>query len=52
MTGDYEKATGYLTKAMQLFRKTRDPRGIIYCRLGFAEIAFLSGKKAVAKRYV
>jgi hypothetical protein len=52
MTGDYEKAAGYLKKAMQFFRKTKDPRGVIYCRLGFGEIAFLSGKKAVAKKYV
>jgi hypothetical protein len=39
-------------KAMALFKTTKDPRGIIYCKLGFGEISLLTGKKAFAKRHL
>jgi hypothetical protein len=33
---------------MKNFRKTKDPRGVIYCRLGMGELALLSGRKSAA----
>lgn len=52
MTGDLKKAHDFLTDSMELFRRTKDPRGVCYCLLGLGEIAFLRGKKAVAKRHI
>jgi hypothetical protein len=37
---------------MLLFKKTKDPRGIIYCRLGLGEIALLKGKRTIAKKHI
>jgi tetratricopeptide (TPR) repeat protein len=52
MIGTFNKARDNFIKAMLLFKKTKDPRGIVYCRLGLGEIAFLKGKKAIAKRQI
>jgi hypothetical protein len=48
MMGSLQKARDNFMKAMLLFRRTKDPRGIIYCSLGIGEIDFLSGGKAIA----
>ncbi|NIM66772.1 MAG: hypothetical protein GTO55_01235, partial [Armatimonadetes bacterium] len=48
--GKYSLAEKYLKDALSNFRKTRDPRGIIYCKLGMAELGYLRGKKIAAKR--
>ena len=34
------------------FKKTKDPRGLIYCKLGLGEIAMLKGRKLLAKKYI
>lgn len=39
----------YFRDALSHFRKTRDPRGVIYCRLGMAELRALSGRKRAAQ---
>jgi hypothetical protein len=51
MLGDYGKAAHYFCKAMKNFRKTKDPRGVIYCRLGMGELALLSGRKSAALKH-
>jgi hypothetical protein len=48
--GNFKKARDNFIKAMLLFKKTRDPRGIIYCRLGLGELDFLEGREAIAMR--
>ncbi len=48
MLAKHEKARHYFMTAWAHFRKTKDPRGIIYCRLGLGELAFLEGKKRSA----
>lgn len=50
MTGKYKKSREHFNSAMRLFRKTKDPRGVIYCRIGFAEADFLEGRPANAKK--
>lgn len=52
MTGSYGKALENFNRALCLFRQTKDPRGVIYCKLGFGEIALLKGDDAVAKKYI
>jgi len=37
---------------MQLFKETKDPRGISYCRLGLGEIAFLTGDTTRAEKHL
>jgi hypothetical protein len=51
MLGDYGSASGYFKVSQDLFRKTRDPRGLIYCRLGLGEIALLEGRRSTAEKY-
>ena len=34
------------------FKKTKDPRGVIYCKLGQGEIAALTGRKLSAGKYL
>jgi hypothetical protein len=51
MTGKLNNARNNFIKAMLLFKKTKDPRGIVYCRLGLGEIALLKGRKAAARRH-
>jgi len=52
MVGKLKNAHDLLMKAMALFKTTKDPRGIIYCKLGLGEISLLTGKKAFAKRHL
>ncbi len=52
MMGDHANALLYFRTAQRLFRKTRDPRGLIYCRLGMGEVALLEGRKKQAEKYI
>ncbi len=52
MLGDLTKARSFFQQAEKLFRQTKDPRGLIYCRLGYAETALLEGKAARAEQLV
>jgi tetratricopeptide (TPR) repeat protein len=51
MLGDYTSASGCFKGSQDLFRKTKDPRGLIYCKLGLGEIALLEGRKKSAEKY-
>jgi hypothetical protein len=51
MLGDYRSASSYFKVSQDLFKKTKDPRGLIYCRLGLGEIALLEGRKNKAEKY-
>jgi tetratricopeptide (TPR) repeat protein len=48
MKMDFTSAMLYIKKALRNFKKTKDPRGIIYCNLTLGEIMFMEGKKGVA----
>jgi hypothetical protein len=50
MMGNFQKAHDNFTKANMLFKRTKDPRGIIYCSLGLGEVDFLEGRKANAMK--
>ena len=52
MIRNFHKARDNFQNAMLLFKKTKDPRGIVYCRLGIGEIDFLEGKKALAGKLI
>jgi hypothetical protein len=52
MNGKHQKARDQMMKAMQYFKETKDPRGIIYCRLGLGEIAFLTGDRPRAEKHL
>lgn len=49
MKGDISRARLYITKALKNFKKTRDPRGIIYCNLTIGELNFMKGRKNLAE---
>jgi tetratricopeptide (TPR) repeat protein len=48
MRGDLPKALKYTAEARRNFRKTKDPRGIIYCDLAQGEVAWMRGKGKAA----
>jgi len=48
---DLASAQVCFNEAQGLFRKTKDPRGLIYCQLGFGEIAMLTGNTKKAAKY-
>jgi hypothetical protein len=50
MLGRLALSERYTKEALRNFRKTKDPRGVIYCRLSEAEIAFLKGREASARK--
>ncbi len=50
MTGKLRAAEDCFEKAAGNFRKTRDVRGLIYCRLGLSELDMLRGDRARAKK--
>lgn len=50
MEGDFDNARLYIKKALRNFRRTKDPRGIIYCGLTLGEIDFMEGKRGVAEK--
>jgi tetratricopeptide (TPR) repeat protein len=51
MMNKFASAMDHFRKAQALFKATKDPRGIIYCRLGMGEIAFLRGRIKLGLRY-
>lgn len=51
MMNSFLPAKDHFRKAQALFRATKDPRGIIYCRLGMGEIAFLEGRIKLGVHY-
>jgi tetratricopeptide (TPR) repeat protein len=50
MTGKNALAERYFNNSLRLFRKTKDPRGILYCRMGLAELKAIRGGKGNAAR--
>ena len=48
MKGDLSSALKYTAEARRNFRKTKDPRGIIYCDLARGEVAWMMGKGKAA----
>ncbi|MEW6117280.1 MAG: tetratricopeptide repeat protein [Nitrospirota bacterium] len=50
MNGDFARARRAVGKAMRNFRKTKDPRGIIYCDMALGEMLLLEGKKRAAEK--
>jgi len=50
MRNKYGEAGDILKKAMRLFKKTKDPRGIIYSWLSLAELSALRGRHEAAKK--
>jgi len=48
MKEDYSGAKKHLSEARKNFRKTRDPRGLIYCDLADAEILWMKGRRQAA----
>jgi hypothetical protein len=50
MLGRLALSERYTKEALRNFRRTKDPRGVIYCRLSEAEIAFLRGREASARK--
>ena len=51
MQGRYARSGRTFDKASELFRATKDRRGLIYCRLGKGELAFLGGQEKKAHGY-
>lgn len=47
---DFANVRLYLKKASKNFKKTKDPRGIIYCNMTLGETEFMEGKHSHAKR--
>jgi tetratricopeptide (TPR) repeat protein len=50
MKGDLLPARELLKKARRNFKKTRDPRGIIYCNLTLGEMEYMKGKSGRAEK--
>jgi tetratricopeptide (TPR) repeat protein len=50
MKGDLAKAGELINNARRNFKKTKDPRGIIYCDLADGEIAWMEGNDRKAQR--
>ncbi len=50
MKKDFLTSRNYINKALTNFKKTKDPRGIIYCSLTLGEMEFMEGNHASAKR--
>ena len=50
MRGEYQRSATEFARAQALFRDTRDHRGLIYCRLGVGELAFLQHREKTAHR--
>lgn len=52
MNMDFTQARSYVASAQNNFRKTKDPRGIIYCDMLLGEVDFMMGRKASADKRV
>ncbi|HSB52176.1 MAG TPA: hypothetical protein VLD40_05920, partial [Dissulfurispiraceae bacterium] len=50
MEGNYGDARTTLRAALKNFRRTRDPRGIIYCELTLGEIDALESRQGAAEK--
>jgi len=48
MKRDFPQAEAYSSTALRNFKRTKDPRGVIYCDMLLGEIAFMTGRKAAA----
>jgi hypothetical protein len=48
---DLLSAQSYFNAAKELFKKTKDPRGLIYCQLAYGELAMLQGHGRKAEKY-
>jgi len=51
MKGSYRRAFRNLEKAESLFKITNDPRGLVYCKLGYGELRLLAGDRTGARRF-
>jgi hypothetical protein len=49
MIGEYQRARREITQAQKNFRKTKDPRGLIYCEMALGQIDFLHGRRKQAR---
>jgi tetratricopeptide (TPR) repeat protein len=52
MRGNLAEALKYTAEARRNFRKTKDPRGIIYCDLAQGEVAWMMGKEKRAQALI
>jgi tetratricopeptide (TPR) repeat protein len=52
LKGDHETAKKHIAEARKNFRRTRDPRGLIYCDLADGEMAWIEGRDKSAIRLV
>jgi hypothetical protein len=50
MRGDLAGAGIHIAEARRNFRKTKDPRGIIYCDLAEGEAAWMTGNRQAAEK--
>ncbi len=50
MEGDFAGARASIGTALKNFKKTKDPRGIIYCDMTLGELEFMEGKRARAEK--
>jgi tetratricopeptide (TPR) repeat protein len=50
MKEDYAGAKKHLGEARRNFRKTRDPRGLVYCDLADSEILWMKGRRQAAEK--
>ncbi len=48
MKGDFPQAATFISAALRNFKKTRDPRGVIYCDMLIGEMDFMRGRNAAA----
>lgn len=51
MLGHLRRSLRYFGRADALFAETRDPRGRIYCQLGYGELRLLGGDTSGARRF-
>lgn len=51
MLGHLRRSHRYFDRADALFMETHDPRGRIYCQLGYGELRLLGGDAAGARRF-
>jgi hypothetical protein len=48
----YKEAEEMFKKSITFFKKTKDPRGLAYARIGIAKILIINGKTPQAKRLI
>ncbi|HMK59529.1 MAG TPA: tetratricopeptide repeat protein [Dissulfurispiraceae bacterium] len=52
MKGDLDKAANCIASARKNFKKTKDPRGIVYCDLADGEAAWIKGDRKLARKLI